>query len=115
MFIADALRKGHNLLETLHGGSVASNALIYCNRASPGDHDIGTTHNSFVSRNKPALDNNIYQRNVSSRKRKSVKFKIGYCFRFKHTNNCEDSDCPYKHICHQCDGSNHGFKTCPQN
>ena len=40
MFIADTLKKGPNLLQTLLGGTVASNAMIYCHRAPPGDHDI---------------------------------------------------------------------------
>ena len=115
MLMAVTLRKGPNLLETLHGGSVASNAMIYRHRASPRDHDRGATNNSFVSRDKPAATNNSYQGNAFSKRRKAVKFKLGYCFRFQHNNTCEDSDCTYKHVCHEFDSSNQGYRSRPQN
>ena len=50
MLISDALRKGPNLLKTLHGGSVAFNAMIYRHRA--GDHDKGNITISSVPTKK---------------------------------------------------------------
>ena len=62
MFIADALRKGPNLLITSHGGSVASNAMIYRHRASPGDHNKVKTPNFNVPRKKARMRTIIHKK-----------------------------------------------------
>ena len=115
MLIADALRKGPNLLKTLNGGSVASNALIFRNRAAIGDHDKNASPKSFQLKKNQIDGKNTYKNNVFSQTRqKQLTFKMGYCFRFQHTNVCQNSDCPYNHICHQCDSADHGYKSCPK-
>ena len=58
MLIADALRKSPNLSTTLHGGSVASNAMIYRHWASPGDHNKVNVPISTVPRKKATNENN---------------------------------------------------------
>ena len=40
MLIAESLRRAPNLKNNLHGGSFASNAMVYRHRASPRDHDM---------------------------------------------------------------------------
>ena len=115
MFIADALRKGPNLLKTLHGGSVASNALIYRNRAAIGDHDKTTAPKDFEITKKQMDGKNTFKgRRFLPNNQKQLTFKMGYCFRFQYTNVCQNSDCPYNHICHQCDSAEHGYKSCPK-
>ena len=116
IFIADALRKGPNLLSTLHGGSVASNALIYRNRASFGDHDKNAAQKQFDIKKKPfQTQNTTYKSNVfPQNQQKQIKFRTGYCFRFQYTDVCQNSDCPYNLICHQCVSAEHGYKNCPK-
>ena len=43
MLITETLRKDPNLRKNLHGGSFASNAMVYRHRASPLDHDTFLT------------------------------------------------------------------------
>ena len=74
MVIAGVLRKGPNVLKTLHGGWVASKAMIYRHQASPSDH---YKRNMSVLRNKATNENNSIQRNTFSLKDSSVKLKIG--------------------------------------
>ena len=114
MLIADALRKGPNLLKTLHGGSVASNALIYRNRAAVGDHDAKAVPKKIEPRKKQMNEKYTYKNSAFSENKQQLKFKMGYCFRFQYTNACQNSDCPYNHICHQCDSAEHGYKSCPK-
>ena len=113
MFVANALRKGPNLHKSLHGGSVASNAIIYRHRASPRDHDKTLTF--YAS---PAASPGTHGRPKTKRKPREIdtrKFKLGFCFRFQHDNVCRDSDCPYKHVCDICDSSEHGINACLEN
>ena len=86
ILIAAALRKGPNVLKTLHGG-------IQCNDLSTSgisDHYKRNMRDSVVLRNKATNENNSIQRNTFSWKDSSVKLKKGYYFRFQHTNNCDD-------------------------
>ena len=114
MFVTEALRKGPNLQISLHGGSVASNAMIYRHRASPRDHDKSNTARTSPSTPPKELRRQKSQQN-SFRGQNSRKFKFGFCFKFQHDNVCKDSDCPYKHICDICDSTEHGNRSCPEN
>ena len=109
MFVASALRKGPDLHKSLHGGSVASNAIIYRHRASPRDHDKKPssykTHAGTVGSQRTKRTNS---------EKGTRKFKLGFCFRFQHANVCNVSDCPYKHICDNCDSTEHGNTSCPE-
>ena len=112
MLITETFRKDPNLKKILHGGSFASNAMVYRHRASPLDHD---THFSRPRpRTSPSTPTKTDQKTSSIRgKRGFGKFKYGYCFRFQHTDNCDRTDCEYLHKCNQCDETSHGETSCP--
>ena len=112
MLITETIRKDPNLRKNLHGGSFASNAMVYRHRASPLDHD--TKFSSPHSRTSPGSAVKTTQKSTSIKGKKGfARFKYGYCFKFQHTDNCDRTDCEYLHKCNLCDETSHGEASCP--
>ena len=112
MLITETLRRDPNLRKNLHGGSFASNAMVYRHRASPLDHDINFS--CPRSRSSPGTTATTKQKITNIRDKKGFgKYKYGYCFRFQHTDNCDRPDCEFMHKCNTCDGTSHGETSCP--
>ena len=112
MLITETLRRDPNLRKNLHGGSFASNAMVYRHRASPLDHDV----NFSRPRPRPSSNTTASPKNRATniRNKKGFgKYKYGYCFRFQHTDDCDRPDCEFMHKCNTCDGTSHGETSCP--
>ena len=110
MLIAESLRRDPNLRKNLHGGSFASNAMVYRHRASPRDHDMNFKR---PIKSSPRTTIPTKKQKTSMRDKKGFgKYTYGYCFRFQHTGSCDRPDCEFLHKCNSCDGS-HGEESCP--
>ena len=119
MLISEALRKDPNLRKYLHGGSFASNAMVYRHRASPRDHDLATARRTTFSHRNPWVPPGLGPRtphhSADARTSKTAKtYSYGYCFRFQHTNNCDRPACNFIHKCHKCNGTSHTETSCPE-
>lgn len=111
MLIAESLRKAPNLKNSLHGGSFASNAMVYRHRSSPRDHDRTFSRPPQLSSRTPAP----IRKAKSMRNKKGFgKYTYGYCFGFQHTDNCDRPDCEFLQKCNNCDGTSHGERSCPE-
>ena len=70
MFVAAALRKGPNLQKSLHGGSVACNAIIYRHRPSP----------NFVQLLLIPLARQVVKKHNENLERKHAIIQVGFLF-----------------------------------
>ena len=118
MLITETLRKDPNLRKYLHGGSFASNAMVYRHRASPRDHDLRTPRPAAgprrIPRFPPGLRTHTSAHNTKTKQAQRYKqHAYGYCFRFQNTNDCEVPECIYMHKCSKCNSISHGECTCP--
>ena len=112
LLVAEAIRKGPNLGTFLRGGSVAAASMMYRHRASPSDHDWGSSpktgdkKETFSSRNSSPSG---YQK-----QKQEYKYKVGYCFQFQNTGSCEATECRYMHRV-KCEESTHMEDSCQKN
>ena len=113
MQITEALRRDPNLRKNLHGGSFASNAMVYRHRASPRDHDRNFSRGSRPRSSPRTSTDTKSQKSGTTNKLWMGKFKYGYCFRFQHTDDCDRPECEFLHKCSGCDESSHGLNSCP--
>ena len=113
LLVAEAIRNGPNLGTFLRGGSVAAASMMYRHRASPSDHDWGSSPKTSVKKETFSPRNSSPS---SFRKQHQIyKYKVGYCFQFQNTGSCETTECQYMHKCSKCKESTHGEDTCQKN
>ena len=98
IFVSEVLLKATNLQESLHDGSVESDAIIYRHRAPLRDHDSNHPTRTSLTTSRKEVGNQKPFRISCRGSRRTGKFKFGYCLRFEHTSICEELECPYKHM-----------------
>ena len=113
LVVSSAIRRNLNLEESLRGGSVTAQSLLYRHRASPRDHDFSTRRSvkePRVQNSKPLFSHFSRTKQLGT---PSPGFPIGTCWRFQTTNACPKDDCRYDHTCCHCHSKSHGKRSCP--
>lgn len=93
-------------------------AQKYQKLRSAEDHDCtcGTTGVHVQANTREKSKNLARTRQPGSRPKTRYKpgYKLGYCFDFQESVGCNRRKCTFKHLCVECDATEHGRCKCPE-
>ena len=89
-------------------------AQKYQKLRSAEDHDFAdrTTGVRVQANSREKPKNLARTRQPGSRPK--TRYKLGYCFDFQESGGCNRKKCTFKHLCDECDATEHGRCKCPE-
>ena len=118
LVLAEAVKQGPNLGNSLRGGTFSSNAQIFRHLASSKDSDDAPkAAGSRGNRRRPASSTASTTTSTSATPQSTASwsnpYPVGFCWAFQRGVCNRGSECPFKHRCTKCDSTRHGTEACP--